>query len=203
MLRTWPVRTENRARNRTALLAAAAELAQEHGYAGTSVGAVATRAGLSTGAVYSIFGSKAELFIELLLQDWHVPAGKELPATAADVPTFLDAYARHWVAGLRAGDARRAFELEMELYLAALRDPRILDKTRAIATASLDHLARDLQRVSQNGPPLTMPPAELARNVVALLQGLSQMAIAADEEPDEQVFVRAVLRLATDARQCS
>ena len=196
MVRTWPVRTENRERNRAALLEAAAQLAEEKGYAGTSLSAVATRAGLSTGAVYSIFGSKVELFLELLLPDWHVPAGQELTAEATDVQAFVAAYARHWVAGLRRGDARRAFELELELYLAALRDPRMLAKTSAIFAASQEQLAADLDRLASNGPPLAMPAAELARTVVAVLQGLSQMAIAAGEEPDEEMFVRAACRLA-------
>jgi AcrR family transcriptional regulator len=198
MVRTWPVRTETRERNRAALLEAAAQLADEKGYAGTSLSAVATRAGLSTGAVYSIFGSKVELFLELLLQDWHVPGGQELTSEATDVPGFLEAYARHWVAGLRRGDARRAFELELELYLAALRDPRILAKTRAIFTASQERLTADLDRLASNGPPLPMPAAELARTVVAVLQGLSQMAIAAGEDLDEEMFVRAAARLALD-----
>ena len=198
MVRTWPVRTENRERNRAALLEAAAQLAQEHGYAGTSLSAVATRAGLSTGAVYSIFGSKVELFLELLLQDWHVPGMQELGEEASDVPEFLAAYARHWVAGLRRGDARRAFELELELYLAALRDPRILAKTSTIFAASQEQLAADLDRLAADGPPLPMPAAELARTVVAVLQGLSQMAIAAGEDLDEEMFVRAAGRLALD-----
>lgn len=197
MVRTWPVRSENRERNRAALLDAAAQLAEERGYAGTSLSAVAARAGLSTGAVYSIFGSKVELFMDLLLQDWQVPAGGELAAEAADVPEFLVAYARRWVAGLRGSDARRAFELELELYLAALRDPRILAKTGRIFAASQEQLAEDLALVAGRGSPLPMPAAELARTVVAVLQGLSQMAVAAGEEPDEELFVRAVCRLAS------
>jgi AcrR family transcriptional regulator len=193
-VRTWPVRTETRERNRAALLTAAAELVGEHGYAGTSLAAVAARAGLSTGAVYSIFGSKVELFMELLLPEWHVPGADQLPA-ASDVPTFLEAYARHWVAGLRQGDARKAFELELELYLAALRDPRLLEKTKGIFAASEAALAARLDALSA-GAPLPVPATELARSVVATLQGLSQLATAQEEEVDEEVFVRTVLRLA-------
>src|SRR3954454_18657737 len=119
----WPLRTGARERNRTALLEAAAELAREHGYGGTSLAAVAERAGLSTGAIYSIFGSKVELFLEVLLPDWHVLQAEDLPANEGDLASFLDAYARQWVGRLRAGAARQVFELELELYLAALRDP--------------------------------------------------------------------------------
>lgn len=191
----WPVRSGNRERNRAALLQAAAELAQQHGYAGTSLAAVAERAGLSTGAVYSIFGSKVELFIEVLLPDWHVATGQDLPIQAADVPSFLEAYARHWVARLRAGNARQAFELELEVYLAALRDPRLLAKTKAIFLSSEERLSGHLEHLAASGVPLLVPAAELARTLVAALQGLSQVAVALDEEPDEEAFVRVARRL--------
>ena len=197
--RTWPVRTEARERNRAALLAAAAELAGEHGYAGASLAAVAARAGLSTGAVYSIFGSKVELFLELLLPDWQVPRAEEV-STATDVPSFLEGYARHWAQRLRRGDARKAFELELELYLAALREPRLLEKTKAIYASSEAGLAAQLARLAVAGPALPVPAAELARTVVAALQGLSQLAVALDEPPDDEVFVRTVLRLAAPSQ---
>lgn len=192
------MRTETRERNRAALLAAAAELAREHGYAGTSLAAVAARAGLSTGAVYSIFGSKVELFIEVLLPDWHVPSGDELPRHTEDVPTFLEAYARHWAATLRRGDARKAFELAFELYLGALREPALLAKARSIFTASQEQLTCHIERVAA-GAALAVPAPELARTVVAALQGLSQLAVALDEEPDEELFARVARRLATPA----
>lgn len=195
----WPVRTETRERNRVALIQAATELAQEHGYAGTSVSAVAARAGLTTGAVYSIFGSKVELFIDVLLPDWHVTTAEELPIQATDIPSFLEAYARHWVERLRAGDARRAFELELELYLAALRDPRLLEKTKAIFASSEQRLTSHLERLASSGPPLKVPAPELARTLVAAMQGLSQLAVALDEQADEEVFVRVARRLGAQA----
>src|SRR4051794_19576236 len=195
----WPVRTETRERNRVALLRAASELAEQHGYAGTSLAAVAERAGLSTGAVYSIFGSKVELFIEVLLPDWNLSVDDDLQIHAKDVPSFLEGYARHWVARLRAGDTRRAFELELELYLAALRDPRLLAKTKAIFESSEQHLTTHLERLAVAGPPLRLPAAELARTLVAAMQGLSQLAVALDEEPDEELFVRVARRLGSVA----
>ncbi|GAA0459185.1 TetR family transcriptional regulator [Paractinoplanes deccanensis] len=53
---------------RSDLLAAAAEEFQTRGYAATRLEAIATRAGYTKGAVYSNFGSKQELFAELLDQ---------------------------------------------------------------------------------------------------------------------------------------
>src|SRR4051794_2571397 len=194
----WPLRTGARERNRTALLEAAAELARKHGYGGTSLAAVAERAGLSTGAVYSIFGSKVELFIEVLLPDWHVLQADDLPAGPTEVPSFLEAYARRWVARHRAGDTRRAFEMQLELYLAALRDPRLLAKTKQIFESSEQRLAAHLEQLA-SGDPAGLPPQELARALVAAMQGLSQLAVALGEEPDEEAFVRVARRLGEPA----
>ncbi len=190
-LRAWPARTETRERNRTALLQAAAELAEEHGYAGASLSAVATRAGLTTGAVYSIFGSKVELFLEVLLPDWNIPDGEDL-SPARDLATFVDSYARGWARSVHRGDARKAFELQLELYLSALRDPRLLERTRAIARESHERLVLSLRRFA----PTAIPPDELARTLVAALQGMSQQAVALGEVPDEEEFARLALRLA-------
>ena len=124
---------------------------------------------------------------------------EDLPTQATDVASFLEAYARHWVARLRAGDTRRAFELELELYLAALRDPRLLAKTKVIFASSEQRLTAHLEHLASGGPPLRVPAAELARTLVAAMQGLSQLAVALDEEPDEEIFVRVARRLGADA----
>lgn len=50
---------------RERLLAAAVELLEEGGYAAASVAAIAERAGVSAGALYRHFPSKAELFVEV------------------------------------------------------------------------------------------------------------------------------------------
>ncbi|SDZ29929.1 transcriptional regulator, TetR family [Micromonospora pattaloongensis] len=50
---------------RERILDAALEIMAEHGYAGCSIAAVAHRAGLATGSVYSHFPAKARLFTEV------------------------------------------------------------------------------------------------------------------------------------------
>jgi AcrR family transcriptional regulator len=59
-------RAESQARTRAALLQAGAEVFVERGFAGSSVEAIAERAGFTRGAFYSNFASKEELFAELL-----------------------------------------------------------------------------------------------------------------------------------------
>jgi AcrR family transcriptional regulator len=58
-------RAEAKARTRQLLLEAAASVFASKGFAGASVEEIAEAAGFSIGAVYSNFGSKEELFLEL------------------------------------------------------------------------------------------------------------------------------------------
>jgi AcrR family transcriptional regulator len=59
-------RAERQAQTRAALIDAAARVFVERGFVGSSVEAIAAAAGYTRGAFYSNFGSKEELFAELL-----------------------------------------------------------------------------------------------------------------------------------------
>jgi AcrR family transcriptional regulator len=66
---------------RAALVAAAAELLAERGYAACSVAAVAARAGVAAGTVYKHFDSKADLVAEV----FRAVVGREVAAVRAAV----------------------------------------------------------------------------------------------------------------------
>jgi AcrR family transcriptional regulator len=59
-------RVRDAARSREAILDAATTLFAEHGYDGTSLGAVAAAAGLSRGSPNYFFGSKHQLYVAIL-----------------------------------------------------------------------------------------------------------------------------------------
>jgi AcrR family transcriptional regulator len=89
-------------RTRQAIVAAAAELFAAHGYAGTSLAAIAAAADVARPTVFAAFGSKAALLREVLDQ---ALAGDDEPVPVASRPWFapvwqartpaavLDAYA--------------------------------------------------------------------------------------------------------------
>jgi AcrR family transcriptional regulator len=77
------VREESAGRTRRRIVAAAADLFVEHGYAGTTVDAVAERAGVSRRTVFSSVGSKVELL--KTAWDWAV-VGDDQPIPVADRP---------------------------------------------------------------------------------------------------------------------
>lgn len=71
---------------RDRLLRSASDLLGEGGYATASVGAIADRAGLATGAMYRHFPSKAELFVEV----FRSVAEEELAAMVAAAERSAD-----------------------------------------------------------------------------------------------------------------
>ncbi len=133
-----------------------------------------------------------ELFLEVLLPHW-TRAQRRRPHRRADLAALPRPPTRAaWVRAVNRGNARKAFELELELYLGALRDPRLLERTRTIARESHERLVVSLRRFA----PAAVPPDELARTLVAALQGLSQQSVALGVKADEEEFVRVALRLA-------
>jgi len=94
-------------RTRERLLAAAREVLEEGGYAGASVAAIARRAGLSAGALYRHFPSKADLFVEVFraaaegeLAALHEAAAQR-ESHAARLEAVVAAYARRALANRR------------------------------------------------------------------------------------------------------
>ena len=64
--RTRLSKAEAKARTRELLLSAAARTFARKGFAGASVDEIAEAAGYTVGALYSNFGSKERLFVELM-----------------------------------------------------------------------------------------------------------------------------------------
>lgn len=97
---------------RERLLDAAARLFERHGYAGATLEAIATKAGVAAPTLYAVFGSKAALakgLIDRLKQEARVaeryralvlaPSGREKLRLSAEITT---AYSRHGWAILEA-----------------------------------------------------------------------------------------------------
>jgi AcrR family transcriptional regulator len=164
-------RAESRADNRAALLRAAGELIVEVGYASAQLDEIAARAGLTKGAIYSIFGGKLELLRELV--DDH--ARHVLPLlglditpddgqTAEDVVTRL---AEVYVAFCRRDDARSVLAFELDLAGLALRDQPTLDRILLHEHAQADELATVLtDRPRRDGKPLDSTQAAVAADLV-------------------------------------
>ncbi|MFC7469728.1 TetR/AcrR family transcriptional regulator [Actinomadura keratinilytica] len=102
-------RAEAKERNRRALLDAALEVVSRDGYR-ARLDEIVARAGLTTGAVYSLFGSKNGLVVALAddhLRPQYEKMGQAVPA-GLGLLEAVDAFARHYRRGLDAPDARSA-----------------------------------------------------------------------------------------------
>lgn len=178
-------RAEAREDNRTALLQAARELIVEVGYSSAQLDEIAERAGLTKGAIYSIFGGKLELFravvdeharemLPLLELQFDAPAD----VTAEDVVGDL---ARRYVAFLGTVDARQLFAFEIDLTGLALRDEATLAMALGNERAVTERLAASLTgRVRRCGAPLSSAQADVAADLVlGALGGLGQRMVTA------------------------
>lgn len=206
-LRTLPrsarrrTRSEAREDNRRALLAAASEVITDVGYRAAQLDEIAARAGLTKGAIYSIFGGKVELlralieehaeeFLPLLGLDFAGPA----EATAEDVVEHL---VRSYVEVVSRPDALQILAFELELAGVALRDPVTLASVLTHEYGQTERLARALTgRRRREAASVSREQAEQAAALIlAALGGFGQRAVMTSTPPDAEVITAAATSL--------
>ena len=138
-------RAQSKEANRRALLEAASALMGREG-AAVRLEAIAAAAGLTTGAIYSIFGSKNDLMVAVLADeisrvDLAIYPGYDpgLPLAAA-----IDRYVQAWIATYSSySKTQTAFELH--LLLSALENEELRGKLAEMLDAEIGQLARLLE----------------------------------------------------------
>src|SRR5262245_59284667 len=164
------VRTED---TRRRLLEAARRVFLKRGWAATSLEMIVREAGLTKGAVYSRFRSKADLFLALLEE--------RVAQRIADIETV--AVTEHGLVGLGAAIGRRwdddmAAELAwhrvgIEFRLHAARIPGLNRRYAALHGRLRHAIAVIIEREAhENGQTLAIPADDLARASMALLTGM-------------------------------
>lgn len=165
-------RAAKKERTRRGLIEAAAEVFAERGFHAASLAEVAARAGLTTGAVYSNFRGKEDLFFAVIRE-------MALPLDlGSDAATPWERLGRAAVLAARGVDlpaTRRLLKLQLEFALLTLGDPALLRAFVDDLRGDRDDLA-DLLATGGPAPvPAFRPSAtELATAVIASLQGLLQ-----------------------------
>jgi AcrR family transcriptional regulator len=197
---------ERKADTRARLLAAAADLFANQGIDAVSVDAVAEAAGRTSGAVYAHFGSKQGLLLAIL-DSWKDSVLAVLLAEVAVSDSPAGQLAAVWsnVSGTSDDEAARWPVLEHELWLRASRDPEVADVLRVRNAEALRYSARQLEAwTAMVGAGPTVPPAELAVLVKALLTGLAlQKRLDPATVPDDLALrgIAALVGLPTVARE--
>lgn len=180
---------ELRGTARERLLDAAAAELFEHGYSGTSLQAIAKRAGLTRGALYWNFENKQELFLELLEERIDGPARELMRLTeTAPVDRPTAAAVSQGLSHLIATQAPLVMLL-FEHWAAAVRDPDL----RAAYTERQSHLRETLSRALQarhgtTGVPLTYPAERLAAGILALAHGIAMNNLIDDPGTPEELY---------------
>src|SRR4051812_15868065 len=177
---------DKRERTRARLLEAARAIVREKGYARTTLGAVARRAGMTTGAIYGNFKNRDELFIALGQTYW-APIKPRLKPGA----TFIDVMDAMAVATLEAIPERTTAAVGRLTGVAyALTNPELRARVREI-TATSYQLGAEWLRTLGDERELPMPPEHLVRVIHALIEGLVWQRILTPELCPDEVFFAA------------
>ena len=177
---------DKRLRTRVALLEAARAVVREKGYERTTLEEVATRAGMTTGAIYGNFKNRAELFIALGQTYWAPVKPRVSPgATLSEVMRALAE------ATLEAIPERTTAAVGRLTGLAyALGNEELRARVQEV-TASSYALGAEWLRTIGDESQLPMPAEQLVRVVHALIEGLVLQRILTPQLVPDDVFFAA------------
>ena len=184
---------DKRDRTRAALLEAARALIREKGYERTTLEDVASRAGMTTGAIYGNFKNRDELFIALGQTYW-APVKPQVKPGAS----FSEAMRALAKATIAAVDERRPAAIGRLTGLAyTLKNPELRARVNEITQSSYVFGAEWLALFDRSELP--MPPKHLVRVIHALIEGLVMQRILTPDLCPDEVFYAAFAALAVPA----
>ncbi len=180
-------REQSRANTRERLLAASRSVFARRGFHGASVEEIAAEAGFSTGALYSNFDGKQDLFLVLMEReiDEH---SREIAEAVAQRPSIAERAtggARQWMTMIeREPDLLLLF---MEFWAYGVRDPQVRPKVAARFAQMREVLTRLIaDGVREFDLELALPAEQLAVAIDALADGIARQKLAdPDAVPDE------------------
>ncbi|WP_369221837.1 TetR/AcrR family transcriptional regulator [Streptomyces sp. R39] len=183
-------RTEARQANRRALLDAARELLSRDN-TDISVDTIAAAAGLTTGAIYSIFGSKSGLLMAVLIDDIarvDVLLDPLRDDPSLPLPEVIDRYVSAWFT-TNGDDSKTKNAFELRVLLAAVEDDRLLKQLTDAMNEEIERLALVLQnRVIDPARPSDRTTAAhasvIASAIKALLTGFALRRVATGDPLD-------------------
>jgi len=177
------IREEQRALTRRRVLEAAARVFARRGFHGASVQEIAREAGATTGAIYSNFAGKEDLYLAVF--DEHV---------ATQIREYTERFARgrgvdersrggadYWMAQLR--DDPDFFPLYMEFWAHAIRDPQLRPRFAERFAAFRETFARQVEEGARDVG--LEPPPGFAERMGTVLNALGNgLAMEKLTDPD-------------------
>jgi AcrR family transcriptional regulator len=180
-------REQSKANTRERLLAAARGVFARSGFHGASVEEIASEAGFSTGALYSNFDGKEDLFLVLMEReiDEHAREISEAVRERASVAERATGGARRWMTMIEREP--ELLLLLMEFWAYGVRDAQIRPKVAAQFAHMREVLTRLIaESVREFDLELDIPAEQLAIAIDALADGIARQKLAdPDAVPDE------------------
>jgi AcrR family transcriptional regulator len=187
-------RAEARAQTRSRLLDAAAQLFARKGYGGASVEEIADTAGYTIGALYSNFGSKAQLMVELITS--------RASDRVTEAARIVEDSQEHGESPLKALDRMFAEvadkdtdgpPLQGEFWLYAIRNPEVMKILAEKLEAPRENLAHLIGTALQRRSPAHLGQVDaLATIMFALFDGLVRQRRIAPETVPEDLYGQAL-----------
>ena len=176
---------DKRQRTRSKLLDAARELVREKGYERTTLEDVASRAGMTTGAIYGNFKNREELFIALGHNYW-APVVPQIAPGAS----FSEAMRALASATIRAADERAPAAVGRLTGLAyTLKSDELRARVQQVTAESYEIGSEWLR--SFDARELPMAPERLVVVLHALIEGLVMQRILTPDLCPDEVFYDA------------
>ncbi|MGW2562784.1 TetR/AcrR family transcriptional regulator [Streptomyces sp. NPDC001514] len=178
-------RAELQKRNRAKVLAAAADEFAERGFREAKVDAIAERAELTRGAVYSNFPGKRALYFSVLADLAEGAPGTTPPPSVRTAREALGTFARAWTArlplaggGAAADEPHGMARLGTELLPEVLADERLREPYAQLMKLDAILLGLALEQLPPSGAPAGRR-VRVAEAVLTTLHGAGQLSAAA------------------------
>ncbi len=173
---------ERRAESRGKLLDATVESLIEAGYAGTTVAAVARRAGLSVGCLQNYFPTKARLLADAMTHLFERRA-QEFGRAFRELPEAEDRVGRgvELIWELYQGGTFRSY---LELVAAAQADPEIREQVKRAQDRIADLAIEAFWQFFEPAPGVDADPVGVPATLLAAIQGLAFSRMAHPERED-------------------
>ncbi|NEW38045.1 TetR family transcriptional regulator [Nocardia cyriacigeorgica] len=193
--------------NRKALLEATIAAIAARGHQSTRLSELADQVGLTTGAIYSIFGSKKALMIaaiQHLMADFQQSLASLLDDPSLDLAEVLRGYADAALGSAGGAQGYQVFAFELDMLGAALRDPQLRADIAAEVPRRLPTLITLCtdRRIDPVGTHTTTADQarRLAPAVDALVTGFAQHAVLEPDNVDRDYVLESTVALITLVR---
>jgi AcrR family transcriptional regulator len=186
---------DKRERTRARLIDAAAEVIDEKGYHRATLDEIASRAGMTRGAIYGNFKDRESLFLAVVATKWRLIDPAFRPG--ASLKEQLRELAAEVLEAAPARQAQMVRALEFHAY--ALSDRRMRSRMASKAAEAYEEQAeRLLQAVGPDELP--MPAEQFVVVLASLVQGLLLTRSLMPKLMPDEAIIAAIETLARDTR---